>query len=153
MNSFFPIRGCLIYGEAFFSPFEIKGGENNFYNSSFIGKGLVDAYLKGESIEYAGCVFDDSVVSKVGDQTVAKLIEDRILFNYKVLYKSGDRYSLVFSPFPSKITELTFHNTIGSIKRMFSALSNMDPDNLPDSVARKMNNTIDFVSHFRDPDK
>lgn len=149
-NGLFPFRGCLTYGEFYFNPLSAN---SQFHRSSFIGKGLVNAYTQGESLEYVGILFDESIQTKVGEDIIDQLLNDGVLVKRTVPFKSGKKNSLVFSPFSSDISKLSFQNLEYDVRRMFTQLSGMDIDNLPESVTRKMINTIEFIEAFVDPNK
>lgn len=154
LQTTFPLRGCLTYGEIDFNPDTIRTtGGVNFYNYSLIGKGLVDAYLKAESIEYAGCLLDKLAIKKVSDKLINDLIYDQKVCMYKVPFKLGASYEHVFRPIHGNHNDVSFRNTANGIKRLFTYASKTDIDKMPDSVRNKMNNTIDFMSYFRETDK
>lgn len=152
LHLFVPLRGCLVHGEIEFRPFHFKNdGGATYYNSSLYGKGLVDAYLKADSIEYAGCYIDNSAIIKVGDQLISNLIYDQMLCYYKVPFKGAKfSYEHVFRPVKGNHNEVSFRNTGKHVKSLFSFYSKMSE--FPDSVIAKLNNTIDFIEHFRETD-
>lgn len=154
LQTTFPLRGCLTYGEIDFNPNTIKTIDGiNFYNYSLIGKGLVNAYIKAESIEYAGCLLDNLAIERVEDKTINDLIYDQKICMYKAPFKTGERYEHVFRPIKGNHNDVSFRNTANGIKRLFTYASKTDIEKMPESVKRKMNNTIDFVSYFRETDK
>lgn len=154
LQTTFPLRGCLTYGEIDFNPDTIRtAGGINFYNYSLIGKGLVDAYLKAESIEYAGCLLDKLAIKRISDKLINELIYEQKVCMYKVPFKFGANYEHVFRPINGNHNEVSFRNTANGIKRLFTNASKTDIDKMPDSVRNKMNNTIDFISYFRETDK
>lgn len=154
LQTTFPLRGCLTFGEIDFNPSTINTINGvNFYNYSLIGKGLVDAYLKAESIEYAGCFIDKTAIKKVSDSTINNLIYDQKICMYKVPFKTSENYENVFRPVKGNHNDVSFRNTANGIKSLFTYASKTDIDNMSKSVKRKMNNTIDFISYFRETDK
>lgn len=154
LQTTFPLRGCLTHGEIDFNPATIKNINSvNFYNYSLIGKGLVNAYLKAESIEYAGCVLDKIAIEKVTDKLINDLIYDQKICMYKVPFKTGVSYEHVFRPIKGNHNDVSFRNTTNGIKSLFTYASKTDIDKMPESVKNKMNNTIDFISFFRETDK
>jgi hypothetical protein len=154
LQTTFPLRGCLTFGEIDFNPSTIKTiGGVNFYNYSLIGKGLVESYLKAESIEYAGCIIDNTAISKVDEQTINNLIYDQKICMYKVPFKTGENYEHVFRPIRGNHNDVSFRNSANGIKRLFTYASKSNINNMPESVKRKINNTIDFISYFRETDK
>ena len=154
LHTTFPIRGCLTYGEIDFNSGTIKAiSEATFYNYSLIGKGLVESYLKAESIEYAGCLLDSKAIEKVKDSLINQLISEQKICMYKVPFKNGFDYQHVFRPIKGNHNDVSFRNTANRIKDLFTDASKVDINNLPESVKMKLNNTIDFISYFRETDK
>ena len=150
LQTFFPLRGCLTYGEIDFQPFTIPGnGGINFYNYSLIGKGLVDAYNKAESIEYAGCLLDKLAIEKASDPFIIdQLIDAHKICYYKVPFKNGFSYEHVFRPVKGQHNDVSFKNQAEKIKTLFT--NHTKATVLAESVLRKMNNTIDFISSFKE---
>ena len=152
LQTSFPVRGCLTYGEIDFNPLTIKGEhDSTFYNYSLIGKGLVDSYIKADSIEYAGCFVDKCAIEKVSDKLINELIYSQKLCYYKVPFKTNNSYEHVFRPVQGDHNDVSFRNSAQGIKRLFTY--HTKAKELSDSVIRKMNNTIDFLSYFRKPDR
>jgi hypothetical protein len=153
LKTTFPLRGCLTYGQIDFNPTTINNIENvNFYNYSLIGKGLVDAYIKAESIEFAGCLLDKLAIEKVSDKVINNLIYDQKICMYKVPFKTGNSYEHVFRPIKGNHNDVSFRNNANGIKRLFTSASKTEIDKMPYSVKNKMNNTIDFIGFFRETD-
>lgn len=150
LQTSFPLRGCLTFGEIEFSPFTINNSQTGaaFHNFSLIGRGLVDAYTRAEAMNYAGCFVHMDAINKVRDQTVNNLIYAHKLCYYKVLFKTKSSYEHVFRPNKGTHNEVSFRNAGQRIKQLFSAHMNSKP--LPESVQEKLNNTIDFLGHFRE---
>ncbi len=153
LKTTFPLRGCLTYGEIDFNPDTIKiiGGVN-FYNYSLIGKGLVDAYQKADAIEFAGCLLDMQAIKQVQDKTINDLIYDQKICMYKVPFKTEFNYEHVFRPIKGTHNDVSFRNTANGIKKLFTDASKSDVNKMPESVKNKLNNTIDFISYFRETD-
>lgn len=154
LQATFPLRGCLTYGEIDFNPhtFETQNGVK-FYNYSLIGRGLVDAYLKSDNIEYAGCLLDELAIEKVSDKIINDLIYDQKICMYKVPFKKEERYEHVFRPVKGDHNDVSFRNTATGIKRLFTYASKTEFDKMPESVKKKLNNTIDFIGFFRETDR
>lgn len=154
LQSTFPLRGCLTYGDIEFKPFTIEN-ENGaeFYNYSLIGKGLVDAYIKSDNIEYAGCILDETAVNKAGSSIINNLIHKQKICIYKVPHKNEENYEYVFRPIKGDISDIAFGNTVNDIKRLFTYASKAELKNMPESVKKKLNNTIDFFGFFKTTDK
>lgn len=68
IDFFFPVRGCLYYGECVDRRYNTKTGTTGTYSvNSLIGTGLVNAYLRAEQQSWAGTVIDDSVVDYIAN--------------------------------------------------------------------------------------
>jgi hypothetical protein len=154
LQTTFPLRGCLTYGEIDFNPqtFDNTNGAK-FYNYSLIGKGLVDAYIKSDNMEYAGCILDKLAIEKVNDKLINDLIYDQKICMYKVPLKKGESYELVFRPVKGNHNDVSFRNTANRIKSLFTYASKTKLENMSESVITKMNNTIDFISFFRESNR
>ena len=154
LQTSFPLRGCLTYGEIDFAPFTIPNKKGvAFYNYSLFGKGLVDAYEKAESIEFAGCLLDQLAIVKVSEKLINDLIYNQKICMYKVPFKTGYDYAHVFRPLKGSPNEVKFRNTANRIKVLFTSSSKADLTKLSESVKSKMNNTIDFINYFRETNK
>lgn len=147
----FPLRGAIVYGEMEFSPGIIKDGEQNFFgNFSFIGKGLVNAYLKAESLHLSACIVDQSTLDKIGEAQVYELIKNESLFYYNTPFNNGtSEYEHLIKPINGVFSELFFRNRAKTIKENFEKLMYGKP--MPQSVHEKMNNTIKLLEFFRNP--
>jgi len=154
LEATFPLRGCLTFGEIEFKPHTFEGDSGTtFYNYSLFGKGLVDAYIEADSFDFAGCVISDKVMDKIKDVTITRLISEQKICVYKVPYKNGESYEHVFRPLKGAHNEVSFRNTVRRIKELFTYSSKADISSMPESVRRKLNNTIDFIQFFRAPDQ
>ncbi|HNP69016.1 MAG TPA: hypothetical protein PKH16_14005 [Aequorivita sp.] len=152
LQTTFPLRGCLTFGEMELRPITIKSGTGDFHSYSVIGKGIVDAYLKAESIEYAGCILASKAIEQVDDKLINDLIQEQKICMYKVPFKNGINYEHVFRPIKGNHNDVSFRNTANGIKRLFTSASKMEFDKLPECVLTKLNNTIEFANYFRETD-
>ncbi len=150
LKTSFPLRGCLIHGEIDFNPFTIENEKNiKYYNYSLFGKGLIEGYIKAESINYAGCYIDESAIQQVEDKQINDLIYDQKLCYYKIPFKDGTfSYEHVFRPIFGEHNDVSFRNSAKDIKRLFRTHTKDKAIN--ESVTLKMNNTIDFLEYFRE---
>lgn len=154
LGTTFPLRGCLTFGEIDFDPDTIRKISGvAFFNYSLFGKGLIDAYLKAESIEYAGCILDELAVEKVGKDVLEEVLLDRKICEYEVPFKAGTKLQYVFTPTRNSYNEQALENEVANIKRLFTWASKADIDTMSESARKKMNNTIKFIGHFRDVDE
>lgn len=152
LQTTFPLRGCLTFGEIDFQPQKFDPSQQGeFFNSSLLGKGIVDAYLKSDSLEYAGCIIDESALKDLPEKTIYDLLEEQKICLYKVPYKDNcSKYEHVFRPNRGKHDDVSFRNAAINIKSLFCYTSKVTEDELPQSVKNKLNNTIDFINYFRE---
>jgi hypothetical protein len=145
----FPVRGCLVLGDIAFSPFNIKNKKGTtFYNSSLYGKGLVDAYLKAESQDWAGCFVDKGAINSVDEKVIDALIYDNTIAYYPVPLKDGIfSYEYAIRTIPKTINNVYFKNLSKGVEENFNRHMNGKP--LTESVKRKLTNTIKFYDYFR----
>jgi hypothetical protein len=148
----FPIRGSLVYGDIEFCPFQIKGkGGATFYNNSLYGKGLINAYLKTESQDWAGCFIDKSAVQTVNEDVINELIYAKKIVYYPVPLKDGTHcYEHTIRLIGGRLNNVAFMNLAKRIERSFT--QHMKGKPLSESVIRKQNNTIKFLDYFRTED-
>lgn len=102
----FPSRGCLVYGDTWWKPFSQKNIRNGTYTLNMIyGRALIDAHLKAESQDWAGCTLDKTAFEFA--RTLGNIDEliERYTMMYDVPYKGKDT--------KIKITEHAF--TLGLI--------------------------------------
>ena len=153
------LRGCLTFGEIDFYPFKISScnEENQFINSSLYGKGLVEAYSKADSLEFVGCTIEQTAIDYIKTMIVEKpegydvnfvsnLIYDQKICYYKIPSKNGSYYGHAFTPTIGTYNEVSFRNAAKEIESHFTHRGEIE---LSPSVKTKLNNTLDFLSHFR----
>jgi hypothetical protein len=150
MQMSFALRGCLVKGDIEFAPFQFAGqGDVKYYNSSLYGQGLVEAYTKADSQDWAGCYVDQTAISSVKEEVIIDLIRENKLVYYAVPNKDGTvHYEHVVSVINGKINDVLFRNMAIRLEQVFKLHMNGKP--LPDSVRRKLNNTIKFFEFFKD---
>jgi len=162
-----PLRGCITYGDLYFTPYTISENTNKFYQFSMFGKSIVHAYTKAENIKIVGCVIDDFAIRRVNEINGSDGINAFIKAG-KVVYRSipqkGEngvcvKPECIIKPFcaDSSITELEFYNRSMDLEGAFKEMSNCNKGTsievLPEDVKQKLNNTIDFYRSFLNPDK
>ncbi len=85
LQATFPVRGCIVAGKITFEPSVIKNKKGiTFYNSLLYGKALIEAYLKAEFQDWAGCYIDKSATSKFDQSVISKLIYDKKNVNFNI---------------------------------------------------------------------
>ncbi|MFT3979535.1 MAG: hypothetical protein QM687_03630 [Ferruginibacter sp.] len=144
----FPVRGCIIYDNFDF----VTGQEYNpngvVYSPNLMyGKGLLNAHIKSESLDWAGSVIDSSVIERVsGEKGFPKFI-DEIAIEYDVPYKGASKKEYALRLSNGELNDTAYANWIRDINRTFE----MDNKIINESVERKRKNTIDFLSVHREP--
>lgn len=149
MQSSFPVRGCLVFGDIEFRPFQIKStGGATFYNSSLYGKGLIDAYLKAESQDWAGCYIDKSAIKTVEEDVIYDMIYANKVVYYPVPLKDGTQsFEHTIRIIGGSLNNVAFRNFAKEIERIFT--HHMNGKSITESVIRKQNNTLKFLDYFR----
>lgn len=149
MQTTFPVRGCIVLGDIEFHPFQIQGKNGaKFFNSSLYGKGLIDAYQKAESQDWAGCFIDKSAIGSVKDEIIYDLLYKNKIVYYAVPLKDGSTsYEHTIRIIGSRLNNVAFRNLSKGVERLFT--HHMSGKPLTESVIRKMNNTIKFLDYFR----
>lgn len=86
----FPSRGCIVYGDLWYKPYNQKNPEGGLYALNMIyGKALIDAHLKAENMSWAGCIVDQSAITKAMTLgNIDKLLSDHTL-EHNVPYKNN----------------------------------------------------------------
>ncbi|PSL47364.1 hypothetical protein CLV51_102210 [Chitinophaga niastensis] len=150
MQASFPIRGCMILGDIEFAPFTIPAANGaTFYNSSMYGKGIIDAYLKGENQDWAGGYVDRSAINAVNPQTVQQLINEGKLILHPVPIKGqAPVEEHAFCIIQSGLNDIAYSNMVRSIENTFHR--HLNGNDLHPSVQRKLDNTIVFLDRFRE---
>lgn len=155
----FPLRGCLVAGDIEYKPFQITNNkQKRFDNNIFYGSGLVDAYEKAESQDWAGCYIDQSVFDLkakdtdgndtkdplISQQAISDLIYSHRLLYYPVPFKDGGQsYQLAIRTISGSLNNVGFLNISKGIERTFNR--HMNGRELAPGVKRKLFNTIKFL--------
>lgn len=147
----FPVRGSISKGSI-----RIVNGTNkndlggSYGVSCLYGKGIVNAHLKAESQDWARTVIDGSIIEEFsGEQEAFSFLEPYVV-KYKVPYKEGiihNTEEYVFRLTKSKLNKVAYGNAKNDIERVF-AQDNKSTSH--PSVQRKIKNTIDFLSIFKE---
>jgi hypothetical protein len=146
----FPIRGALFYGEIELIHGSQKNDEGGTYMVNLIyGKGLVQAHLKAECLNFAGTVIDESVLTKISEfGNPHDLLSDYALL-YKVPYKESkcdNTVEYVIRLTKGELSEESFKNTKESIYRAFYG-DNKATDN--PRIPILFDNTINFLEFVK----
>ena len=129
-----PLRGCITYGELYFTPDIISENSNKFYQFSMYGKSIVNAYTKAESLKIVGCVIDDYVNRHfINDLGICNGLEEYFKTG-KIVYRSipqkeengvSVKPEIVIKPFRHNeaLSELDFYNKCTDLKTAFCIMS------------------------------
>lgn len=148
---FFPARGALVHGDLETVDFTYKNSKKNVYNiNSVYGQGLISAYEKAESQDWAGTVIDQSFIKAIelsGNDPDDYL--KKYAIKYNVPYKGGvgEEKEYVLKLVCDKINQVTFENWSIGIKRNFEDYKK-GPLNVRTTTI--YNNTIQFLKQFLD---
>ncbi|MHA3047864.1 hypothetical protein JSO59_010980 [Riemerella anatipestifer] len=154
MNKFnFPIRGALVYGNIYklFGQHESKEGFHYGVNSVF-GEGIVKAYEKAESQEWAGTVIDQSIIDFITEDNIHIL--ENYAKKYKVPYKTSSQrkeeelvLNLIDTNDKINRSNIKFiENYIEGIKKNFARYNKPTDSN---SIQNKITNTINFINSYK----
>lgn len=153
IDYFFPVRGAIVFGE--FQEYKVNHTSNNgatYGVNSIFGKGLVHAYRKAESQDWAGTIIDASVISFLTDNHIdTKEFLTPFAKQYQVPYKNGyihpnTEWVLNLVKTNAPLNEDVFINRSRDITENF-AKYNKRVEN--ESVQRKIKNTINFLASYR----
>lgn len=93
----FPSRGCIVYGDIWYKPFDSESLRGGRYMLNMIyGRALIDAHLKAEGMSWAGCELDASAIEyaqTLGDISLL-LQEYTMLYDIPFKTKTGDEVKL-----------------------------------------------------------
>jgi hypothetical protein len=143
----FPLRGSVVKGKIR----EVTGRQTNSEGGSYsvqcvYGKGIVDAYLKAESQNWAGTVIDQNIINDLALYNLLDILKGKSI-KYKVPYKNGEVEEFVFKIKKGKLNETALNNILKDIDNVFS----MDNKNIQnDSVKLKIENTKNFIINTKD---
>jgi hypothetical protein len=83
VNHDFPSRGCIVYGDIWYKPFDAENLRGGKYMLNMIyGRALIEAHSKAEAMSWAGCVLDTSAIEYA--KTLGNI--DNLLEEYTLLY-------------------------------------------------------------------
>jgi hypothetical protein len=153
IDFFFPIRGALAYGEIEKIKYDYDNTPNNvsYGVNSVFGKGLLKAYEKAESLDWAGTVIDESLISFLQenninvDETLTPHAK-KYRIPYKNLLDRGEdewAFNLITN---GPLNDEAYKNMKKNIVDNF-AKHNKRVDS--EGVQRKIRNTVAFLESYR----
>lgn len=142
----FPVRGAIVHGDMGVVGYYKDLKEGGTYNlNTLYGKGLIKAHEKGENLNLASCVIDDSAIEKIREfgEPSAILGDKAMLYNvpYKVSSDLPQEYLLKFY-INDSIDEVAFTNRAKGIKGAFEG----DNKGMNQRAKDMLENTIQFLS-------
>lgn len=87
----FPSRGCIVYGDLWYKPYNSENPVGGRYALNMIyGKALIDAHLKAENMSWAGCVLDQSAINQAETLGNIDSLLEEFSIEHEVPYKSKE---------------------------------------------------------------
>lgn len=145
-----PARGVVVCEEMEILRDNEQNQAGAVYSTSLVyGKGLYNAHVKAESLSFAGCVVDQSVLAEMEAGGIINGVLEQFAKRYIVPYKNGEleEVEYVLKIVSGALNDETFHNCSALIRSRFSA------DNKPvdsDRVQELIRNSIEFLASFRE---
>ncbi|MDO9553858.1 hypothetical protein [Rhodonellum sp.] len=149
---FFPVRGSIVWGEIESPNFSHKNEKNFIYNiNSIYGKGLINAYEKAESQDWAGTVIDQSILDQIvnlGENP--DIFLDSYAIKYNIPYKRGIFFE---NEFALRLVDGTLNMESFKNKKesIFENFNNYKKGPLDPFTQIKFENTIKFLEKALDP--
>ncbi|WPR77704.1 hypothetical protein [Algoriphagus sp. NG3] len=147
---FFPARGAIVHGELEAVDFSYLNGKGRNYNiNSVFGRGLISAYEKAESQNWAGTVVDHSIIGfleGIGENPETFL--EPWCIPYFIPYKNGvwKVKEFAFILVKGGLNDEAFNNWSKGIRDNFE---NYNKGPLDPRTEEKLKNTIEFLRGFK----
>lgn len=146
----FAVKGAIVYDEIdIISGFQENDNGGTYNVNSIYGKGLVNAHLKAENLNLAGCVIDNTIIDKIKEFGDPREIIGDYAMLYKIPYKNG------VAEIPEYLLKLVISKTIGQIafdnrsKGIKRAFHN-DNKGVDKRAQELLDNTIEFLKIIKD---
>lgn len=137
-----PIRGCLIYDDFNIRTGSTTNAEGAIYSPNLIyGKGLLNAHLKTDSLDWAGTVIDQSFVNRISAETDFDEFISEYATIYDVPYKDEPRSEYAINLWKGVETQEVLDRAKSMVREVFEK----DNKGVNESVERKISNTCDFI--------
>lgn len=147
----FPVRGVIYCDEIDMIHGQSENTVGAIYSANLIyGKGLVNAHLKCENLNWAGCVIDKTVIDRIRNQVDIRLFLEPYAKLYVVPYKVPDKniqeeYALKL--ITGTLNDEAFKNYSRDVRDRFSG-DNKPVDN--SRVQKLIENTLTYLATFRE---
>lgn len=87
----FPSRGCIVYGDISYKPFDYENLRGGKYMLNMIyGKALIDAHSRAEAMSWAGCELDKSAIEYAKTLGDINLLLQEYTMVYDIPFKTKD---------------------------------------------------------------
>jgi len=153
IDFFFPVRGAIVFGEFEEYKLDYTNDVGATYGvSSIFGKGLVNAYRKAESQDWAGTIVDSSIVNFLTENHIdPNEFLSPFAKQYQVPYKNGyvhpnTEWVLNLVKANSSLSEEAFVYYSKNITENFAKYNKRVEH---ESVQLKIKNTIDFLASYK----
>ncbi|MCV9926276.1 hypothetical protein OIU83_01320 [Flavobacterium sp. LS1R49] len=147
----FPIRGVIYCDELEMISGKQTNTVGSIYSANIIyGKGLANAHIKGDNLNWSGSVIDQTVIENIADQTDVIEFLQPFAKLYKVPYKKpypdmGEEYALHL--IKGNLNQTAFENTKKGITQTFkSDNKTFDHHRVKEILA----NTIEYLESYKE---
>lgn len=120
----FPSRGCIVYGDIWYKPFDSENLRGGRYMLNMIyGKALIEAHLRAEAMNWAGCELDKSAIeyaSSLGD--INPLLQE-FTMPYDIPFKTKEGGEVRHNGYALRLSQsriLTTEYMEGGVKSAFT---------------------------------
>jgi hypothetical protein len=87
----FPSRGCIVYGDIWYKPFDAENQRGGRYMLNMIyGKALIDAHLRAEAMSWAGCELEASAIEYANTLGNINSLLQEYTMPYDIPFKTKD---------------------------------------------------------------
>lgn len=141
----FPVKGAIVFDEIdIISGFQKTENGGTYNVNSIYGKGLVNAHIKADNLNLAGCVIDNSIIEKIEEFGIIEEILGDYAMKHNVPYKDGvndnPEYLLKFY-INKSINKEAFKNRAQGIEDAFTG----DNKGMSERSKILLDNTIEFL--------
>ena len=147
----FPSRGCIVYGDIRFKPFDqenLRGGK--YMLNMIYGRALIDAYQRAEAMNWAGCELHESAIIYAKTQGNIDSLLEELTKPYQIPFKSKDGETRVESYtlklFDSRILITEYYEA-----GMKSAFTQDNKGDIEGRTKILFDNTIEFLRSHQIP--
>jgi hypothetical protein len=142
----FPSRGCVVYGDIWYKPFDSENLRGGKYMLNMIyGKALIDAHSRAEAMSWAGCELDKSAIEYANTLGNIKPLLQEYTMVYDIPFKTKDGKEIRLSGhalrlFLDRVLIIQYHQE--SIRRAFTQDNKGEIEGRTKTI---FDNTIEFL--------